>query len=144
MAFLSKYRWALAGLLFVLCAFVIPRLLPIATTRSDLTQNDKTQEEYDRTVFKAFAETHADAVINVGDDAFSEYVFHELQDICPFYVPNGVAYRDCLERIVDNGKVGKSETLIKSGETFCRTVSAEYTGIESNNLFLSCFAYKLK
>lgn len=97
-------------------------------------------------VLKVFAEAHINAVINVGDPAFVAYVTGPLQKICPFYVPDGVTYRDCLNQLVERKKAaytGKKDD-IDSFENYCQSISDQYTGIETMNLYFSCMAYKFR
>lgn len=95
-------------------------------------------------VLKAFIETHVTAVMNVNDQAFTTYALGELNDICPFYKPDGVTYRKCLSDLIGKESEGKATTTVAAAEKYCTSVSEQYSGIENANLYLSCTAYKLK
>jgi|GEM_PF-4294799 hypothetical protein len=105
-----------------------------------------TQDDMSDVVLEAFAESHANAVADVGDQAFWDYVSGPLQDICPFYEPDGVSYRSCLSSHIESEKMAfkGSRASITEFEKYCDSVSAKYTGIEAVNLDLSCLAFKLR
>ena len=141
----NKYIWIVLAVLVLIGTAV---LLHISQTDvSAEKENQQPGTEFTGVdVFRIFAEAHIHAVTNVGDPAFVEYVAGPLQKICPFYIPDGVSYRDCLGQIVEQGKVAYigNKDDIDSFENFCQSISDPYTGVETLNLYLSCMAYKLR
>lgn len=118
--------------------------------QSDVSTENENQlpdsEVMEATVRSTFAEAHITAVINTGDPTFSAYVQGPLQELCPFYIPDGITYRECLNQLVTREKeayIGNKDD-IDSFENFCQSISDPYTGVETLNLYLSCMAYKLR
>lgn len=134
----KKYAWIALALLVLAGAVILTQWQGADAPDQAESRN------MERIVREAFAESHATAVANVEDDAFTAYVAGPLQHTCPFYVPDGVTYRQCLYYLVERQKTAYkgSGASAASYEKYCESISDEYTGIEQINLYQSCLAYK--
>ncbi|MDO8513929.1 MAG: hypothetical protein Q7S50_00070 [bacterium] len=139
----NKYVWIILVALALVGTVALSQYVPKTKTSAD--KEDRQWNAESREILVVFAEAHINAVRNVGDPAFVEYVAGPLQEICPFYIPDGVTYRDCLSDLVERGKAtyGGSKSNVVSSENYCQSISDQYTGIETVNLYFSCMAYKL-
>lgn len=146
MSLLKKYIWIVLGVTILIGIVVLLRI-PQSDVSNDKEnrQSDAKSTDVEMGILRVFAEAHINAVRNVGNPAFVAYVTGPLQKICPFYVPDGVTYRDCLSGLVERGKAAYdgSKSEIKSFDSYCQSISDQYTGIETMNLYFSCMAYKL-
>ena len=147
MSLSNKYTWVVLAALVLIGIVVLYRIpLTIVPVEKVDKQADAEFTDGEMDVLRVFAEVHINAVTNVGDPAFVEYVAGPLQKICPFYVPDGVTYRDCLSNLVERGKAayGGNKSEITGFENYCQSISDQYNaGVESLNLYFSCMAYKL-
>ena len=139
----KRYIWV------VLVAFVLIVASVLLHRPQSAVSNDKENQQpkaENLEVLQVFAGAHITAVTNVGDSAFTAYVAGPLQEICPFYFPDGIAYRNCLGDLVERGKAayGGKKSDITDFENYCNSISKQYeAGVESLNLYSSCMAYKL-
>ncbi|MDO8571554.1 MAG: hypothetical protein Q7R79_02655 [bacterium] len=139
----NKDLWIILAVLILLGIAV---LLRIPQSEVSAGKENQQPDAESMKILQVFAEAHINAVSNVGDSDFTAYVTGPLQKICPFYVPDGVSYRDCLGDLVERGTAayGGSKSDITGFETYCRSISEQYEAwVESLNLYYSCMAYKL-
>lgn len=66
--------------------------------------------------------------------------FYEIK-VCPFYVPDGVSYRNCLSNLIEQRKAGVPVSVYEQSSDSCAKEAKEYEGfITEQNLYLSCLA----
>ena len=140
----AKYALIVAVLIAVGIFFGLRYLNDDGAVNSQENLGSASQPNVNDIVIKAFIETHVTAVMNVNDQAFTTYALGALNDICPFYKPDGVTYRKCLSDLIGKEADGKAAAAVAAAEKYCTSISEQYSGIENLNLYLSCMAYKLR
>lgn len=88
---------------------------------------------------------YEDAIGAMHDPAFTAYVTNTLAVRCPFYIPDGAGYRDCLWDVVNENEAAYTKTTPSSQEIDdeCQTVAAHLDGLVAGEVVLSCRAFKL-
>ncbi|HEY4512773.1 MAG TPA: hypothetical protein VJH63_03940 [Candidatus Paceibacterota bacterium] len=110
--------------------------------------NNASQEEQAAMVKSVYIRVHRDAVKNADIPGFYEFYVKEINTKCPFYEPDGVSYRSCLNDLLDKTKkesaLSKALGNIESVEGYCNETASPYEpGNEAVSLFLDCMIFKL-
>lgn len=116
------------SLLFQLLAIASSAKLHITTTSNELLANDYTVD-----------------LRLIADPGFTKFVSSILIDRCPYYEPDGVSYRSCLHRLLEE-KVAlypSRSNMLSSIESQCEKMMVPNTGNASGEIVLLCKAYYL-
>lgn len=144
---MSNYKKTLFGLSIIVLLFICARVFfTTKTTYQNISSVAPQQTDYISDIKQVYWQGHMDAVVAVGNTAFTSFVLFDLQTACPFYVPNGVTYRDCMTAYIakEQADFKGTKTQIQQSENYCLGISKQYVdGIEGTNLYQSCMAFKL-
>ncbi|MFA5131937.1 MAG: hypothetical protein WC444_01265 [Candidatus Paceibacterota bacterium] len=84
---------------------------------------------------------------SIPDKDFVNFAKTIIEPRCPFYVPNGITYRECLSDW-EQGLEAKTLTeAVDEVHAYCTTFTKKYTdesSLEGQELFLKCAIYKLQ
>lgn len=88
---------------------------------------------------------YEDVIEAMNDPAFTSYVTNTLAVRCPFYVPDGAGYRDCLWEVVNENEAAYTKATPSSQEidNECQEKASNLDGLVAGEVVLSCRAYKL-
>jgi len=114
------------------------------TPVSDPNDEAITEEEMREIFANALDESHLWALENTEDEEFMAYTLGSLNERCPFYVPDGITYRECLSDYIDEIAVNTSAEKQLEIQVYCEEIAAYITGTEYANLVPSCMAYHLE
>ena len=96
---------------------------------------------------EAYGSVRSAALEEIGDPRFTDFVFHTLDPVCPFFKPSGERYQRCLIAYIGVQKaqsdVGEEE--FSQIEEYCQEISdLNISDNQAGELYLSCIAYKLE
>lgn len=88
---------------------------------------------------------YEDAIEAMNDPAFTSYVANTLAVRCPFYIPDGAGYRDCLWDVVNENEAAYTKTtpLLQEIDDQCQSVASDLDGLVAGEVVLACRAFKL-
>lgn len=106
---------------------------------------EMTQGEMNALYLEVATDDRNAAIASIGDPAFSSYVFDVLDKQCPFYVPDGASYRNCLWEVVDESEstYTRSSSTPQEIDEQCQSLAAHLDGLVAGEIVLSCRAFKL-
>ena len=107
-------------------------------------EEDMSVEEFAAEIKENWKKDHFKVVAAQGDSAFSSFVLFTLEELCPFYEPDGRAYRECMHEFIADKKPLNTEAKIAEDENYCGDLATNYSiHIAGVDLYLSCLAFKL-
>ncbi len=148
-AFAKLFKLTIIPLAIFSCVYAtLNQLLPepIQGWTSEKTSLEMEPENINLTSVKIIdLAGYLSAVDEVGDSQFSTFVSKNLDERCPFYEPNGIAYRDCLYAFAEEQRAlfKGSEAKIEEVEQYCNLISEKYfPSLKGIELYNWCLAYK--
>lgn len=102
-------------------------------------------EELSAMYLRVAKESHREGIDSLEDPAFSAFVYDTLDKQCPFYVPSGAGYRDCLWEAVyaAEGAYTKERPSKEEIEDECQQLALHLGGLVAGEVILSCRVFKL-
>ena len=124
----------------VLASFVIYRNIFVSTEEVNYTPpNAQVQIATSTQVTGIYSD--------ISEKDFVTFASTTIEKRCPFYVPDGASYRECLATWVDELQQGRAtESDINAINLYCETFTKNYQSQQSlaaSELFIKCTIFKL-
>lgn len=137
---LYKIIFFISLLTIVLASFVIYRNIFISTEEVNYTSP---QVQVENATSSQMVGIYSD----INEKDFVLFASSTIETRCPFYVPDGVTYRECLAAWTEELQQGRAtESDIKAINLYCETFTKNYQSkqsLASSELFIKCTLFKL-
>lgn len=118
---------------------------PVASTTSN--RQDQSVAEMAAQFIKVYTANHVAGLEAFNDSGLMNFYENDLQKTCPYYVPDGSTYRDCLVTLEQKEKSRvKNQSAISTADTYCSsgaTKTADDTSLGYIDIYNTCMLYRL-